>query len=522
MISGIIDELLDLATGLGCEFPPNSKDTIISTMKVPSAESNSVMYQDYLSRRPMEIETFLGSPLKLAKKIGLTLGRLEVVYALLHDKNQKNLKGELPPSPGPNHSLPPRTSSIANGAPGARPMMNGKGRQMGGSRAPSLTGPPPAMRRGPYVNGYRNGSMPNGFPPNGGPYNGRRDSTEGENLEEFSHVMLFENTDGNFQDGSSGSFGDGSGGTGTPSSSELALRERELALRQREIELKEREQHMHMRRGPPPRRQGRPAPGVVYDDEDDEDDYFDPMSGGGRPVDDNIDMMSITSRRHRKTPSSNHHQQQQQQQPPSSRGSNLFARKNRSSTRLMSDIPSPHESIMRDPLMGYSSNRYGGVDRQALGDESRHNSMAGSKMEDMAARAANGPYPGMRRLSHSPGNPLSPPANRPSPPNGHMNGMRPPGPPMMNGGPMPRQGMSRGIGPQPVEQHVGVSTSLFPPKPNHQVRNLTGSASASAPSGDSASANTGSANSAASSSSSLQPRKQSLFQPPEQIVVIPR
>jgi Ketopantoate reductase PanE/ApbA C terminal len=523
MINGIIDELFELCTSLGCDFSTDLKDQIIATMKAsPTVEgSTSVMYQDYLARRPMEIETFLGSPLKLAKKVGITLPRLEVIYALLHDKNQKNRRGETPPSPGGNQGgVPPRTSSMPATGPGARPQANGVKNRGMGSRAPSLTGHPAAMRRGPHPNGYRmaNGSTANGFGGPGGPY-GRRDSIEGETLEEFSHVMLYESVaDGPFQDGSSGSYGEPSGG-GTPTGAELALKERELALRQRELELKEREHQMRQGRRGPPSRQQRPPPTQQYDDEDDEDDYFDPMGGGPGPggVDDNIDMMSITSRRHRKMPSAGKFNYQQ---PPAARSSkNGFARKNRSSTTLMTDMPSPHDSIMNNPLLGYSSNRYGTVDRQALEAESRHNSMTGAKMEDMARAANVAQYGGPRRISHSPGNPMSPPGQRPSPPNGYTNGMRP-GPPMANGRPSPPGGVRQPVprhppghggllAPHQVEQPVGVST-LHPPKPNVQVRSLTGSASVSAKSGESASANTGSANSAASSSSSLQPRPQQI------------
>jgi Ketopantoate reductase PanE/ApbA C terminal len=520
MINGIVDELIELGGSLGCDFSDDYKEKIIATMKLPPTieGTTSVMYQDFLARRPMEIETFLGSPIKLAKRRNMILPRLEVVYALLHDKNQRNLKGETPPSPGVNPGLPPRTSSMQTGG---RPPMNGiKNRGGMANRAPSLTGPHPAMRRGPYANGYRmgNGSQVNGFGPHGG-HHSQRDSGEGEVLEDFSHVMLYEGVpDGGFQDGSSGSLGEPSGGSGTPSGSELALKERELALRQRELELKEREQHMHMRRGPPPRRIQRPPTVQGYDDEDQEDDYFDPMSGGHAPGqgDDNIDMMSITSRRNRKMPSNNYHHQ-----PHPPRGAkNVFARKNRSSTRLMQDMPSPHESIMNNPLLGYSSNRYGTVDRQALEAESRQNSMTGPKMEEMARAAHSNQYGPIRRPSQSPGNPLSPIGQRPSPPNGFVNGMRP-GPSVMNGRPSPPGGVRQPfpkhpaghgniLAPQPVEQHVGVST-LYPPKSDSQVRSLTGSASASAKSGESASANTGSVNSAASSSSSLQPRPQQVF-----------
>ena len=67
-------------------------------------------------------------------------------------------------------------------------------------------------------------------------------------------------------------------------------------------------------------------------------------------------------------------------------------------------------------------------------------------------------------------------------------------------------GHGNAVAPQQVEQHAGVS-NLYPPKIGPQVRSLTGSASASAESGDSgASAQLDSENSAHSSQSSLGPR----------------
>jgi hypothetical protein len=503
LINGVVDEMIQLAKAHGCGLPEDFRETTIANHR-STADATSVMYQDFLSKRPMEVETYLGSPLRLAKKVELTLPRIELLYALLHDRNQKNLKGDMPPSPGAMPHPLPRTSSLA--PPGARPPngMQPNGMPPGvkngrmGSRAPSMTnGGPPPPRRGPYGNGYprMNGSV-NGFP---NMYS-RRGSMEGNDLEEFSHVMTYENGEG-LPDGSSGSFGEPSGGT--PSSSELALRERELALRQREIELREREQHMGPRRGPPPRRHPRPPPHGTFDDEDDEDDYFDPMSGGQGmgPPDGDVDMMSITSRRHMKMPSASG----SYNGPRNSK--NMFRPKTRSSSRAMHDIPSAHESIMNNPLLGYSSNRYGTVDRQALEAESRHNSISNARMEDLARGQGGpypgpgGPYPGPRRTSQPPGNPL------------HLNtnGMR--SAPALNGRPsppgmrqaMPRHPSAHGGAPLPVEQHVGVS-NLYPLKEAPQVRNLTGSASASTGSGDSLSAKTGSDSSANSSASSLPPR----------------
>ena len=547
MVTGVVDELLAIAKTYKCEFTNDFSDKVIAQMclPVPNETVGSVMYQDYQARRPMEIETFLASPIRLAKKVGVPAPRLEVLYALLYDKNQKQLKGETPPSPS-HQQLPPRSSSFAGPGPGPgmRPAPNGmKNGRMPGGRAPSLTGPPPGMpgmRRPPngHIPRMQNGAT-NGYA-NGVGYS-RRGSMDGNELEEFSHVMLYETPAGegagSFQDGSSGSYGEATGPVGAGvSSTDLVLRERELAIRQREIELREREQQMSMRRGPPPprQRQGRrPPPGAMFDDDDDEDDYFDPMGGAprgpaGAGVDENFDMLSITSRRNRKTSSNSH-------QPAPSRSRNIFNRnpKNRSSTRLMNEMPSPHESLMNNALLGYSSNRYGTVDRSALEAESRQNSMTSSRVDDLTRGASYGAYPAIRRASQSPGNPLQSPTGtgpRTSPPNGYTNGAPNGGMPngmsngapngMRNGAPngrpsppgmrqpVPRHppGHGNSVAPQQVEQHAGVS-NLYPLKQSPQVRSLTGSASASAKSGDSASANIGSENTTSnSSSSSLQPR----------------
>ena len=104
----------------------------------------------------------------------------------------------------------------------------------------------------------------------------RRGSFEGNDLEEFSHVMLYDNA----EEGADGGYDIANASTG-----DLAFRERELALRQKELALREREYNM--------RRSGGRMPPRVYTDDDDEDgeDFFDAMGGpGGPPVDaENLD-----------------------------------------------------------------------------------------------------------------------------------------------------------------------------------------------------------------------------------------
>jgi hypothetical protein len=409
---------------------------------------------------------------------------------------------------------------------GNGPLMNGngpimKGGPRTGSRAPSINGAPPQMRRGPPPG-------PNGYPPrmNGGPNGQRRPSLDENDLGEFSHLMLYDNL---VDDGAPNGNYDSAGN----SSANLSIREREFMLRQREVQL--REQELSMRRGPPGlgpmpgQGRGRPPPPpsmAGYDDDDDEDDYFDPMGGRvpGQTIDpDNFDMMSVTSRRNRKIPSASQIRKNPESFTPGTNGRsrNPFARpgmnKNRSSARMMADVPGLHDSIMNNPLMGYSSNRYGDVDRGTMGAQSRTNSLTAARLDEIGGNYGAYPPPNPRRTSQSPGNPLNPgprPMGRPSPPNGYapngmppngMNGMPPngrPSPPGMRQ-PVPRHppGLGNAVAPQQVEQQAGVS-NLYPPKSRPQVRSLTGSASASASGSSGASAHLDSEKTSAHSSQS--------------------
>ncbi|KAI0913810.1 ketopantoate reductase PanE/ApbA-domain-containing protein [Ustulina deusta] len=501
MVSDVIDELITLAGAEGCTLSTDFKDRTIKDLSQPS-ETASIMWQDYIARRPMEVETFLGSPIKLAEKLGLKLPRIETLYAIFHNINavnqtrSKEING-LPPAPvSPSSSSPmPRISS--GGPP--RPMPNGNGMPRPRPRTSSNFGPPPSMRRLPANGGPPNGQRPsmngapNGYHPPKQP--SRRGSFEDNDLGEFSHLVVYDEADG-------------ANGGGYPGEiSDVALREREIQVRQRELDLKEQELRMRRggyggpgprRRAPPPMRNG----AGMYDDEDEDDDYFDTSGGPVVPMidPDNFDMMSVTSRKNRSKPPpnkgdirSNH--LNGRENGISSRGNRFrpsFGR-NRSS-QIMNSIPSLHENILDDPLMGYSSNRYGDVDRGQLHAGSRSNSLTTSHLQEFQnGPGMNGAYP--RRVSQSPGNPYTPSMRggngRPSPPNGMQQ-------------PIPRYPPGHGntVAPQQVEQRVGVST-LQPPnvKP---MRSLTGSASASAGSGDST--NLGSEPSAHSSQSSLGPR----------------
>jgi hypothetical protein len=523
LVSDIFDELLTIAKAQQCSFPPDFKQTVMEEMVRP-AEANSIMYQDYAAKRPMEVETYLGSPIKLAQSVGVRVPRIETLYAILHNLNIVNQQRKEIPVASPVGVNPPvRLSS----APPPRAMMNGAinghgpmGPGRGRGRTPSMNGPMPGMRRGPPP---MNGAPPNGY---GRPMTGnngypprnqsRRGSLEGNDLEEFSHLVLYDDIP---ESGESNYGGD---------ASDIALRERELMLRQRELAL--REQELRLRNGGGPRgphRRGPPTPSVRNGgfEDDEEDGYFDPADVPVAPLvdPDNFDMMSVTSRRNRKAPSASQLRKNPEYgDAPQGRRGNSFMRpgfpRNRSSARLISQVPGPHDSIMDDPLMGYSSNRYGNVDRQQMGMESRTNSLTAARLDELQYGGGPppngqppGPYP--RRTSQSPGNPYSPQLGRgngrPSPPNGYMgppvNGNGRPSPPGGVRQPVPRHppGQGNSVAPQQVEQYAGVS-ALHPPKGPINERSLTGSASASAGSGDSA--NIDSEPSAHSSQSSLGPR----------------
>ncbi len=540
MVSDVIDELLEIASSQGCDFDEDFKEKTIRKMSEPS-QTNSTMYQDFTAKRPMEVETFLGSPIKLALDTGVRVPRIETLYALLHHCNIVNQqRPAAPPSVSPNPQMgsgPPRMSSA-----GPRPPMNGSmngpmnGNGMRGGRTPSM-GPP--MRRGggpPSMNGYPS-RQSSGYNPRGPPPNqlSRRPSFEGDDLGEFSHLVLYDDIP---EGGVAPGYGDMGNG---PNNSELAIRERELNLRQRELQL--REQEYNMRKGgrrPPPSNKG-----GFDDDDDDDDDFFDPMAARGPPMPavdpDNVDMMSVTSRRTRKAPSLSQIRQNPEHglmgrgsgvRTSHSFGPRPAQNRNRVSAQMLSGMPGMHDDPLGNPLLGYSSNRYGNVDRKTMGDESRTNSLTAARLNELQGPGTNAgmngaypspaPGPGVpRRTSHSPGNPLNGRnMQRLSPSNdGYMTpgGMHPnggPSPPGMMRQPVPRYppGQGNAVAPQQVEQHAGVS-NLYPPKgppgpPPKNVRSLTGSASASAGSGDSgASAHIESDPSAHSSSSSLAPRQ---------------
>ncbi|KAJ5612195.1 hypothetical protein N7510_005389 [Penicillium lagena] len=500
LVTGVIDELLELAKVTGCSFPNDFQQKTIE--KMTASDAPSMMYQDFQARRPMEIETFLGSPIKLATNSNVRVPRIETLYAMLHHANTVNQTkprhGDSPPASVMGQP-PPRMSSAP---PPQRPPMNGAA--MRGSRTSSSMGIP-QVRRGPP-----SGAMPR--PPYAGRGPPRDPSLEG--LEEFSHLVVYDDADG-----ANGSNGFPTSGPGS-SVADLAMRERELALRQRELQLREQEMGMRRGPGPGPGRRGPPPRPAPFEEEG--EDYFDPMDNMVPHMDpDSVDMMSITSRRARKAPSASQIRNNPEMsgptggggsRPPSSAFGRYFGRK-RASDRVMQEIPGLHDSLMDNPMMSYSSNRYGAVDRNQMQADSRANSLTASRMGDFPPHS----YPQSRRNSQSPATPYGPggprmgrpmtahdPQNLGLPNGPPHNGQ--PSPPGQMRTPAPRYppGHGNAMMPQQVEQHYGVSHPYPAKGPPPKNKSLTGSASASAESGDSgASANLDSGASAHSSQASL-------------------
>lgn len=407
MISGVLDELLRLAEANGCKFAPDFKQKIITDMTEPNAPE-SIMWQDFIARRPMEVETYLGSPIKLAREANVSIPRIETLYTILHNLNAVNRNR---PKPGEGNGLmPPASPTMSSPIPrlpsqnSHRPMMPPNGNGMPGPRQnrprnSSGFSQPGGMRRGPPPS--MNGGPPNGYPRGPPPphMNGgsrapsRRGSMDGNDLEEFSHLVLYDN----IPEGQEPPRGE----------SDITLRERELQIRQRELAL--REQEMRARRGPPPpagaQRRG-PHPmrhSQQVFDEDDDDDYVDPMmmnGGATPPIDpDNFDMMSVTSRKNRKAPGPSAGQLRQNPEVggPPQRGGRFrpsFGGRNRSSQMAPGAASMTGENILDDPLVGYSSNRYGTVDRGTMGAGSRANSLTATRLDDLQYSGPGG-IPGM-------------------------------------------------------------------------------------------------------------------------------
>ncbi|KAF3918018.1 hypothetical protein ABW21_db0203536 [Orbilia brochopaga] len=215
--------------------------------------TQSTMYQDFVSRRPMEVEVFLGSPIKMAKTASISAPQLQTLYPLLchlnaanqtkaPTPNQPNAIRERPPPPGPESAPsaqvngpkppPPSTPSLEQAPSNPRPPAGMKNHYPSKRPPSSVNG-----RNVPHGNPERGQAIPNGT------YGSRRNSFDND-LEEFGHIVMYgdmlhtddtddlvltSNDERNYTQHENNH------------RQHLSIRERELQLKQRELALKEQE-----------------------------------------------------------------------------------------------------------------------------------------------------------------------------------------------------------------------------------------------------------------------------------------
>ena len=436
----------------------------------------TTMYQDLLANRPLEFEVYLGNPLRMAEAYRLDTPNLSVLYGIARHMNKARTRSDTARSP----LIPqPRQQSLPPSQPrqSMQPIVNGRGRGLG----PRSVSDGPVNGRGRPTNGYR-------------PPMQRRGSFEGE-FDQFKDIAMYGDSIGEDippppPHGPVNGDMDGypPRSRPPPRMSDIDIRNRELMLRERELQLREREMELVSSR----RQQGRirhnNVPSTIMDDDEDEDNSRPtPPSQRQLMLSENFDMMSVTGRRARNV------------QVSKTAGAGRFGGSGSSGGRLLSlggrnkgRSPSmvsqaTFDPLNENPLMGFTSNRYPGVDTRTLTASSRANSLTSQRMDEL------GVGPGRTASMLGNGGGAYPPMGR-----GPLPGGRGPPPITTRGRPPPPQEFtSLNSGRYHDPSTAGVLAPGIPSK-DPKVRSTTGSASAS-------SASLGGNGESHSSSSSLEP-----------------
>ena len=79
---GLMDEVIAVAACEGITILPKEADDMMDYTR-SLKPYNSSMLQDYLAGRPLEVEAILGNTLRIARKHGVAVPKMEVCYALL-------------------------------------------------------------------------------------------------------------------------------------------------------------------------------------------------------------------------------------------------------------------------------------------------------------------------------------------------------------------------------------------------------------------------------------------------------
>lgn len=467
IIHGLISECIEIARRQNCTFSKSHITDLIFQMTSPFPSPTdpepldpnllTTMYQDLLANRPLEFEVYLGNPVRMAEALNLHCPNLQLLYGIARHINRARTRNDTSRSP-----LIPQLRQPIPPVPAAPRQsiqsINGRGRGLG-PRSVS-DGPPIVNGRGnhrpPLTNGYRTAAGPPGFP--------RQGSFEGD-FDQFKDIAMYGDSigeEGTFSPGTNGDSseagyhprpprgGTGPGGPPGPRLSDLELRNRELMLRERELQIREREMEMARRQpgyggGPNGGGGGRTrhnnVPSTIMDDDEDEDDTIGRTSGppvsqrqlmmGG----DNFDMMSMTGRRARNQQASKAAMRGNQSGGGGGGGGGRLmslgggGRNKGRSPSMVSTSHATFDPLNENPLMGFTSNRYPGVDTRTLAANSRANSLTSQRMDELgmgpgsgSGRTASmlgsggGAYPVMSRGPPGRGPPPITTRGRPTPP----------------------------------------------------------------------------------------------------------
>lgn len=380
LIEQVVDECIRIAEARRATFSYDFKTRSIAAM-VSSKEIKSTMYQDFLAGRPLEIEVFLGTPIKFAELSSIPTPNLKSLYALL--KHINTINQQKPPAtvlPQAGTRLLPQHTGQSMMSSGRPPMQRGftDGNAPNGNRAMSMVyGPPPSSNpsRGPYIQQRRAPQQLS-----------RQESLEG--LEEFASVAMY-NELVPAHDNRGEIYTNGR--QIRPQPSRASTTQGYYAPNQRAPErvpqsrngtfssLSKKMSSMKMSG----RGKGR---GDYNDDDDDDDDYIDAPIDPRTPQinPEQVDMLAMTRRgRHsalgfrgdgdRTASFANG-----RQKPKTVRSS---------SQAVIDDIPGVHDTVTNSVLFGMGDNRYGTVDSRSLAksaNSGRLNSMQSERLNSMS------------------------------------------------------------------------------------------------------------------------------------------
>lgn len=98
-LKGVMDEVLETAPKvLGTPFPPEfaTSEAILKSTRKNTSGSRPSMWGDWESGKKMELEVILGNPIRIARRAGFEMPRLQTLYALL--KMAQNNRDKTPQS----------------------------------------------------------------------------------------------------------------------------------------------------------------------------------------------------------------------------------------------------------------------------------------------------------------------------------------------------------------------------------------------------------------------------------------